>query len=99
MTSTEFHEFYFPMALVAAALAVVVLLAVFAGRYAEAKGHSFALGFWLSMVAPFVAWIILSILPDKSEPKKVSAELGMQIELEKARLAVQNPAPHRRGNL
>ncbi|MEK6703433.1 MAG: hypothetical protein AABZ53_14325 [Planctomycetota bacterium] len=82
-------EVWWMIAMRSVMLLVWVFVAWLAGRHADAKGYSFSLGFWLAIcLSPLTAWIVLMLLPDRAGPgeRRVSPQLSLEIELEKARM-------------
>jgi hypothetical protein len=56
------------------------------GAWARAKGYPFAPGFFASLAAsPLTVWLVLMFLPDRG-PRE-DPRLGLEIEMEKARMA------------
>ena len=75
--------------------ALYIYMAMLAGRMAEGKGYSYAMGFCLCfLLSPLTAWIVLAMLPERTQGgPRVSPELLLEIELEKARMEARKKVP------
>ncbi|GEM_PF-1734392 len=56
------------------------------GSYGKSKGFSFIRGFAIALLtSPLVGWIVVSMLPERTSENKLSPQLALTIELEKAK--------------
>lgn len=78
------------IAIYAVSALVWLVLAWALGLYGSGRGYSFWLCFLLGLAAsPFVAWIIVALLPEREPKYKVPIELMFAIEEEKARMKAE----------
>lgn len=63
------------------------------GSYGTSKGYSFWLCYMLALLtSPFIAWIIIALLPEREHKYKTPPELLLAIELEKAKMKAEQEA-------